>query len=123
MGAMANKQRGVSFSGFLTVAVLLVLAVIGGMRLVPPYMEHASIQKIFDTIAHDPEMQNAQISDIRMSYSKRASVDYIKAINASDIDIGKDASGISLSASYSVKQPLFGNVSLLIDFNVSSASK
>ena len=121
MKIMANKQRGVSLSGLLTVAVLLVFGVIGGMKLIPAYMQNTEIKNIFVAIAHDPEMQKASVKDIQMSYNKRASVANITAIRADDIDIAKDASGLSLSVSYSVKIPLTGNASLLLEFNPSSS--
>lgn len=116
-----NKQLGVSFSGFLIAVVIFVFVAISGMKLIPTYMENAKIQNIFDVIVHDPEMRNAQVKDIRLSFAKRASIDAITAINESDIEISKDSSGISLSASYAVKIPIVRNASLLIEFNPSSS--
>jgi hypothetical protein len=42
---------------------------------------------LFTVIANDPEMQKASLRDIRMSFTKRASIDGINAINAEDIEI------------------------------------
>ena len=120
MKIMMSKQRGFSFSGFLVIAVIFIFAAIGGMKLIPAYMEDAKIKHILDTIAHDPEMQNAPVKSIRESFSKRSSVDYVSVINENDVEISKDGGGISLSASYSVKIPLAGNASLILEFNPSS---
>lgn len=121
MKIMMSKQRGMSFSGFLVGAVIVIFAAIGGMKLIPAYMQDAKIKNIFNTIAHDPEMQNAPIKSIRESFSKRATIDYITAINENDIEISKDGGGILLSASYSVRIPLAANASLILEFNPSSA--
>ena len=119
--AMPAKQRGLSFSGFIFGAVILVLAITTGMKLIPAYMQDAKIGNLFTVIANDPEMQKASLRDIRMSFSKRASIDSVTAINAEDIEITSNGGRLVLSASYAVKIPLAGNVSLYLDFSPTSA--
>jgi hypothetical protein len=121
--AMPVQQRGMSLGGFVFGAFLLVLLGITGLKLIPAYMQAAQIKNIFVTIAHDPDMQKATPHDIQVSFDRRASIDYITAIKASDIDISSDGGMPVLSASYAVKIPLVGNVSFYIEFNPSSAGK
>ena len=121
MQATAHRQRGVSFFGFIMIAVGIVFAAILGMKLVPPYIHSAQIEHIFKSIASDPAMQGASISEIRQSYGKRANIDYITDITAEDIEIEKADGQLTLSASYSVRIPLGGNVTLLLEFNPSSS--
>jgi hypothetical protein len=123
MGTMANKQRGVSISGFLTVVVVLIFVAIAGMKVIPPYLDDYTIKKKFNEVAHDPDLKNATVHDIRQSFVTRVQVTNITAIKAEDIEVTKDADGITLSASYSVKIPLFGNASLVLEFNPSSIAK
>jgi Domain of unknown function (DUF4845) len=120
MKAMKRQQRGLSMPLFLLSAVVLIFVVIGAMKLIPPYMENGQIKDLFNSVAHDPDLKDATIRDIQLEYAKRASVDNITAIRLNDIDIGKDDSGISLSASYQVKIPLVANITLVLDFNPSS---
>lgn len=117
---MPFKQRGLSFSGFILGAAVLVFVSIFGIKLIPVYMQDAQIKNIFVVIANDPEMQNASTRDIRMSYSKRADIDGINAIKTADVDIAKNGERLVLSASYDVKIPLAANVSLYLEFNPSS---
>ncbi len=119
--AVRATQRGLSFVGFILGALLLVIVAIVGLKLVPAYVENAQINKIFSTIASDPEMQRASISDIRTSFSKRASIDNVSAIRAEDIKIVNYGNKLVLSADYDVKLPLAGNVSLYLEFKPSSA--
>ena len=119
--AMPAKQRGLGFSGFMVGAFILVLAGIGGLKLVPAYMEEAKIGNLFAVIANDPEMQKASPSAIRMSFNKRALIDNVTAIKADDIEIASNGGRLVLSASYAVKVPLGGNVSLYLEFNPTSA--
>ena len=119
--AMPAKQRGLSFSGFIFGAVILVLAITTGLKLIPAYMQDAKVGNLFTVIANDPEMQKASPRDIRMSFTKRASIDSVTAINAEDIEITSNGGRLVLSASYAVKIPLAGNVSLYLDFSPTSA--
>jgi len=121
--AMPMQQRGITFSGFIIGAVLLVFLAITGLKLIPAYMQASEIKNIFETIAHDPDMQKASPHDIQVSFERRASIDNITAIKASDIDISSDEGRPVLSASYSVKIPLVANISLYVEFNPSSAGK
>ena len=119
--AMPAKQRGLGFFGFILGAFVLVLASIGGLKLIPTYMEDAKVANLFAAIASNPEMQKASPRDIRMSFTKRASIDGINAVNADDIEIVNNSGRLELSASYAVKVPLAANVSLYLEFNPTSA--
>ncbi len=122
MKALANRQRGVSFVGMIFVAAGVILVAVLGLKLVPAYIHSAQIAQIFRTIASDPAMRGASIKDIKTSYSKRADVNYINDLKEEDIDITKEEDGRpSISASYSVKIPLAGNITLVLDFNPSSS--
>jgi YbbR domain-containing protein len=123
MEKMANKQRGITMSGFMVAVVVFILVAIAGMKIIPAYIQDKTIKSKFEEVARDPELKNATVHDIRMSYIRRVTTSDITAIKADDIEVTKDASGITLSASYSVKIPLFGNASLILEFNPSSATQ
>jgi len=120
MGIMTNKQRGVSMSGFLVAVVILIFVAIAGMKIVPSYVEDKTIKSKLEEVAHDPELKNAPVHEIRAAFSKRVAISNIANVKAEDIEVTKDDGGITLSASYSVKIPLVANVSLLLEFNPSS---
>lgn len=120
MKATMIKQRGISFMGFIMIAAGLIFVAILGLKLVPAYMHSMQISHIMKEIVNAPEMQNASIKDIKESYSKRANINYITDITAEDIEITKENGTLTLSASYSVKIPIAGNASMLLEFNPSS---
>jgi hypothetical protein len=121
--AMPVQQRGMSFGGFIFSAFLLVICAIFGFRLIPAYIQDATINSTFNEISRDPNMQNATTHDILESFDRRSSVDDITAIKSSDIIITSDGGRPVLSASYSVRVPVAGNISLILEFNPSSAGK
>jgi len=121
--AMPVQQRGMSFGGFIFAAFLLVICAIFGFRLIPAYIQDATINSTFVEISRDPNMQNATPHDILESFDRHSSVDDITAIKSSDIVVSSDGGRPVLSASYTVKIPVAGNISLILEFNPSSAGK
>ena len=120
MKAYANKQRGVGMAGIIFIIAAVLFVAILGMKVVPAYLHSIQIQRIFKVIVNDPEMQVATTKEILDSYSKRATMDFINDISAGDIEVVKDSGSFSLSTSYSVKVPVAGNMSLLLEFNPSA---
>ncbi|HKB59663.1 MAG TPA: DUF4845 domain-containing protein [Gallionellaceae bacterium] len=120
--ASARQQGGLTFANFLLAAILLIFGAILGMKVIPAYVENREIQHILDTIAHDPDMQDALPVDIRNSWDKRAMINNIDVVNAQDLQIQKTPNGQPvISVKYNVKIALGGNVSLLLEFNNTSA--
>ena len=117
---MRRKQKGISLSGLLVWAVILILLAISGLKIAPAYIEFSSIQKNLSAIVKDINTQSADLNQIRVLFSKRAQIDNIKSINAQDIKINKESGRIVLSASYTVRIPLVSNLSLTIDFDAVS---
>jgi len=119
-----SKQAGFSFGSFLIVLILVVFGALFGFKLIPAYMENGKVQNILEQIAHDPDMQAASIAELRNSFDKRASVNWVTSIKGADLIIEKGQDGRPvLSTSNEVKIKLFGNMTLLLEFNPSSAGK
>ncbi len=117
----ARTQRGLALSQLLLWSVLIVIVAIAGMKIIPVYIESRTIQHALDEIAHKPEMQGAQPHDVQVAFDKYTMVDRISSVSSSDLIIDQTPDGLVLSAKYQAKVPLVANVSLVFDFNVSSA--
>lgn len=117
---MPEQQRGITFGGFVFGAFLVVLLGISALKIIPAYMEAAKIKNVFVVIANDPELQKASIRDIRVAFEKHASIEGIKMVKPEEIEVTSDDGRLMLSANYSVKVPLSGNISLLMEFNPTS---
>ncbi|MEK7791594.1 MAG: DUF4845 domain-containing protein [Pseudomonadota bacterium] len=115
-----QKQKGVSLSRLLVWSEILIFTSILGMKLIPVYMEHATIKKALVAISKDVTLQSAPLSEIRLLFDKRAQIDNIKTIRGKDIEINLEKEQKVLSVKYSVKTPLFANIALIIDFEASS---
>jgi len=121
MRGWKNRQGGVGLSNLFMGAFLLIIVALLGMKMVPAYIHSGQISQIFREIVADPAMQNAPVSAVEMSYRKRANINYIEDLKVEDIEIVRENGVLSLSASYEIRIPLVGNVSLVLAFNPSSS--
>lgn len=101
-------------------SVILVLVAVMGMKIVPVYIDNATIKKNLIAIAGDDSLQNANASQIRLAFAKRAQVDGITVISAKDLKILKDKGKLILSVAYAVEVPLVSNIALKFNFDTTS---
>lgn len=116
-------QRGLGLDSLLAICVLIGIVAMLGMKVTPDVLEYFAIQKTIKAIAQDPAMKDAGVSDVRKSFDNRAPIDRIESIKGEDLDVSKEAGQIVIAFAYPKKIPLFGKVSLLIDFEGSSAAQ
>ena len=117
---MRKSQSGLSLVGVMLVGSMAAAVVLLGLRLVPVVSEYFGIKRALASVAGAANPQTATVPELRNAFAKRAIVDDISSITASDVDITKENGRIVMSVDYSRKVPLFSNVSLMIEFSASS---
>jgi Tfp pilus assembly protein FimT len=116
-------QRGVSLNGMMIGSVIFAVLALLTMKVLPEWIEYGKILKIVKATAADSTLKDAAIRDVRAAYDKRADIDVIKSVTAQDIEVNKESGELVISFAYTKKVPLFYNVSLVFDFEGSSANK
>lgn len=114
------SQRGITLTGFLIFAGLAVGALLLGFKIGPAYSEFYTIQKIMRNVAAEPAMLAASRGEINTAFNNRATIENIKAISYNDLEVTKEGNRLIISANYSVRVPLFYNLSACMDFSPSS---
>jgi Domain of unknown function (DUF4845) len=114
-----ERQRGIGFLGVFFVLVLIVVVAIIGMKLVPAYIEFFSVKRIVK--AMKGEIQGASVREIKAAFDRRVTTDYITSVKGEDLDISKSGGTVVVTANYEVRIPLFANISVVLDFNTSTA--
>jgi len=118
---MLKRQKGITFIGFIVVAVISLSILLVGMKILPEYMELSSVKKTLKAIGNDSNFNSMTKQEIMQSFDKRASVNYIYVVNGRDLIITKDASGKKIvEIDYEVVKPLAFNLSALMDFKAST---
>jgi hypothetical protein len=116
-------QRGLSLTNVTLTMIGLALIGLVAAKLVPAYADYASIKKVLNAMKSADELKKLNSEGLRQSYSKRSRIDNITSITPADLQIEKDSHGDGvISVDYSVKTPLVANISLVIDFSISTAN-
>ena len=112
-----SAQRGISFFGLLIVGVILALLAIVGAKVVPTATEYMGIMKAVKKAA----AESATVQEVRNSFDRTASVDYITSITGKDLDVTKNGDKVVVSFAYDKEIALAGPAYLLIKYRGSSA--
>lgn len=114
---MRRKQLGVSLSGLIMGAIILIVGAMLGLKLAPSYIEFFAIKKAVNAIAGE---RPGSVAEVRKSFDNRATIDDISTIKGSDLEITKDGTGLVIRAAYRKEIQLVGNIGLFVDFNATS---
>jgi hypothetical protein len=117
---MPSQQRGLTMFGFLFVAVVLVFVAMLAMKLVPAYIEFFSVKKVLATMGQESDLRSKSNAELRADFSRRAGVAYVTAVKPEDLSITREGGVPVITADYTFRTKLVGNVSLVVDFNASS---
>lgn len=119
----AQKQTGATLIGMLLVAGALIFLAIFAMKVFPAYQEYYSVKTVIHALNKEP-LSSMSKKEIMAAFNKRADAGYVTVIQGSDLIFDKNSSGETVvSAQYQVVKPLFGNVSVLLDFATPSDGK
>jgi len=114
---MRKYQRGVTLIGWLFLLLPLALVVYAGIRVAPIYLNYYRVvQALSQTASESRGSAQVDPAAIRSTLTKRFDVNYIDHPEAKDIDIHRDGDRWVAVADYEDLAPMFGNVSILMQF-------
>jgi hypothetical protein len=114
-----KHQRGVALSGLIFWGIVITLVAVLGMKVAPTTIEYYKILKdIKATVAKvGPD---ATVADVRKTFDNFANIDQLD-FRPEQLDVSKEKGKIVISFDYDKRIPLFGNVSLVINYRGSTA--
>jgi hypothetical protein len=115
-----HRQRGLTMSGFIFTAIVVVTAVMIGFRTMPSYIEYFTVKKILTQILESSPGTPLTLAEARRLFDRRAGADYIDSVAPSDVEMQKNGNQITLSATWTKTLHMVGNVSLLLDFEATA---
>jgi hypothetical protein len=119
MRVMRVSQRGVTLTGLIVVGFLVAIVAIVGMKLTPDVIEYFKIKKVITAVANDGKL--ASVTEVQNAFDRYANIDTISVINGKDLEVTKEGNAFVVSVSYERRIKMFGPVSVVLDFEVSSA--
>ncbi|OGB22888.1 MAG: DUF4845 domain-containing protein [Burkholderiales bacterium RIFCSPLOWO2_02_FULL_57_36] len=113
------KQQGVSLTGLIFVLAIVGVFAVLGLKVVPTVTEYLSIRKAIVSA----KAAGTTPVEIRAAFDRQADVGYIDSISGKDLELVKNGDTFDISFAYQKKIPLVGPVSLLIDYEDSTAPR
>ncbi|PKM16342.1 MAG: DUF4845 domain-containing protein [Gammaproteobacteria bacterium HGW-Gammaproteobacteria-2] len=111
-----NKQKGLTFIGFVMLLAILGFFAYAAMRLVPIYTEYFAVKSAMKAVAAESGSAQMQPGDIRNKLIKRFDVSYVTSVNPNDIRVRRDRNP-SITIAYEVRKPFISNIDLVVSFS------
>jgi Domain of unknown function (DUF4845) len=114
---MRNRQRGVTFIGWLFLLTPLAIVIYAGIRLAPVYLNYMKVARALDSVPSELK-GGGDAASIRNTIDKHFEIDMVEYPTTKDMKVTRDAGGGWLVESqYDDDAPLFGNISLHVTFD------
>lgn len=114
---MRHSQRGITMIGWLVLLVPVAIVVYAGIRLSPIYLNYMRVAKALAQTVSEAKGESANATTLRTSLDKHFDIEGIEHPTTKDIDIHREGEHWVAIADYEEVAPMFGNVSLLVQFH------
>jgi len=115
---MRHSQRGITFIGWLILLIPIAIVGYAGIRLIPVYINSMNVSKALSLVASEAKSGSATSPVLlRTSIEKNFDVQSIEHPTPKDLDVHREGDHLVILADYEDVVPMFGNVSLLVQFH------
>jgi sensor histidine kinase regulating citrate/malate metabolism len=104
------KQRGISFIGLLSVAIVLACVGVVAAQLIPTLIEYQAIDK-----AANQAKEGSTVPEVRAIFDRSQAIDDFK-LSGKDLDVQKVGDKVVVSYSYEREIHLFGPAFLTMKY-------
>ena len=115
--AMRNRQRGVTFIGWLILLTPMAIVLYAGIRVLPVYLNYMKVSKALNQVATDYKTGGASQQAIKTNLDRHFEIDMINYPDWKDIKVKHEDGAWLVEAAYDDEAPLFKNVSLHFVFD------
>ena len=118
-----KQQQGMTFWGWLVILSILGIAVLVGVKLAPKYLDFYSVKSLLDQVAQQDFDGTPKKREVWSSISKHLDVNYIEYIKQEHLAVKQQKDGTHLILDYEVREPIMGNVDVVLSFKHSATVK
>ncbi len=113
-----DRQRGIGLAGWMILILVFGVIISGGVKLLPLYMDHYAISKVFDQLATEPGMADRNKKGIINAIDKKLRINQIRNFPLSEnLKLEKTERGTKIILKYEVRVPLIQNIDLIASFD------
>jgi len=118
-----EKQRGMTFWGWLVILSIVGVAALVGIKLFPKYYDFLSVKSSIDQIAEENYVTPPKKQKIWLSLSRYMNINYIRYIKKEHLKVKKEKDGTHITIDYEVREPIMGNVDVILSFKHTAVVK
>lgn len=116
-----HSQRGISMLSWIAILLVVVFFVLFAMRTVPAYFNYYTLVQVAQGVQQDRSLRDLPAQAVRKKLDTRMRINDVDDVG----DVGYDAvqirqgseGGWVLVLDYEVREPLLGNIDLVMSFN------
>jgi hypothetical protein len=116
---MRNRQRGVTFIGWLVLLTPMAIVIFVAIRITPTYLNYFRVSKALSEVASDFKGSSGPIDKVhfKTQLEKRFDIESIESPKPTDILLRREGDNWVAEAQYDDTVPLFSNLSLTMSFD------
>ena len=107
---MKRTEKGITFTSFLIVLVVLGFFALITMKLFPMYSEYYSVKRVMNELAAMPKAPTMSGNDVQIELERRFDIAYVDSVKKEHVKIIRAGKGSKLNIAYEVRVPLLGNL-------------
>lgn len=100
----------------MVMLVLIVFFVTLAIRMVPSYITFAQIKSVMNALPQKPAVVTGGPRAIMNTLGTQLGIEGIRSVSTSDFQLAKTGDGLALKLAYEVRQPIVGNVDVVMRF-------
>ncbi len=112
-----DRQGGMTFIGLLCVLGMLGLIAYAGIRLLPLYLNYMKVTRSMEAAAGEFKSDSPDAGAVRRSLEKHWQIEDISGVEAKEVEVTKDESGMVMHVAYEDSAPYISNVFLSVHFD------
>lgn len=116
-GRRPARQRGMSGSGWFLLIVVVLGSASVGLRLIPHYTQHSTVDGQIRALLDRPEMSGMGRNEVHERLKTNLKLNNVRDFDTRDkLTMEITAGVVKMDLFYEVREPLFWNVDVILTF-------
>ncbi|WP_444931755.1 DUF4845 domain-containing protein [Microbulbifer sp. SSSA002] len=112
-----QRQRGMSYWGWLLVIAVLGFALTCVSKMAPAYVDARYVNEGLKTLGKRPDLEGMTAGQIKKELSRFFLVNNVRGEPTKSVQVIRGTKGSVVSIDYELRQPLIYNVDVVMKFN------
>ena len=113
-----HKQSGITLIGFIIVLAIALFVSFIGMKIGPIYIDNFAVVRAMNEIAEEKGSSRKSPYDIRLKFFTMMNINAIDHVRESHVKLTR-GNGVHLRVTYEVREPIMGNLDVVVTFDKS----